>query len=269
LVLDGFDAIIYRMNYNQQAPAINISKLHIRYNHHWLFNQFDFYLPANQCTCLLGPSGIGKTTLLRFIAGLQHDKDTEYSGCIITSDDKPLNGRIAYMTQKDSLLPWLNVLDNVLLGFYLRNEKIDIELELEQRAHALLEKVGLKYVKNLKPEKLSQGMRQRVVLVRTLIEDRQVILMDEPFSSLDTITRLKLQDLTASLLVNRTIVLVTHDPLEALRLGHCIYIISGSPAKIIHTIKPQGAVPRKVDDPGLLTEQAKLLQTLANNEFEI
>jgi len=247
------------MNHNP-APAVTISKLHIRYKHHWLFNQFDFCLPANQWTCLLGSSGIGKTSLLRFIAGLQYEKDTECSGYITASDGEALENRLTYMTQQDSLLPWLNILDNVLLGFYLRNEKVSVFTK--QQASILLEKVGLKHVKKMKPSQLSHGMKQRVVLVRSLIENRMVILMDEPFSALDTITRIKLQDLAASLLVNRTVLLVTHDPLEALRLGHQIYIISGSPAKVSHVIKPHGEVPRDVADETLLKEQANLLKML-------
>jgi putative hydroxymethylpyrimidine transport system ATP-binding protein len=243
------------------TPAVTVSKLHIRYKHHWLFDQFDFCLPANQWTCLLGPSGIGKTSLLRFIAGLQYEEHTECSGHITASDGQPLNGRLIYMTQQDSLLPWLNILDNVLLGFYLRNEKITIPLK--QRANLLLTEVGLKHVNKMKPEQLSCGMRQRVVLVRSLIEDRKVVLMDEPFSALDTITRFKLQDLAASLLINRTVLLVTHDPLEALRLGHQVYIISGSPAKISHMVSSRKTVPCDVSDENLLKAQAELIKVLA------
>ena len=101
-----------------------------------------------------------------------------------------------------------------------------------------------------------------MVLVRSLIENRMVILMDEPFSALDTITRLKLQDLAASLLINRTVLLVTHDPLEALRLGHQIYIINGEPAKVSIGIQPGGTVPRDIDDDDLLKSQAKLMKML-------
>jgi len=105
-------------------------------------------------------------------------------------------------------------------------------------------------------------MRQRVALARTLFEDRPIILMDEPFSSLDVITRLKLQNLAAKLLAKRTVLLVTHDPLEALRLGDCIYTMTGSPVKISDPIKPQGTAPRDPTEVHLLEQQAKLLQLL-------
>lgn len=259
LAVVSFDDIILPMKHNL-APAIAVSHLHIRYQHHWLFDKFDFNVPANQWTCLLGPSGIGKTSLLRFIAGLLYEKDTECSGKIITSDGKLLKSRLTYLTQHDSLLPWSTVLDNVLVGFYLRHEKITSSIK--HQADLLLEKVGLKHVKHLKPDQLSSGMRQGVVLVRTLIENRKVILMDEPFSALDTITRLKLQDLAASLLSDRTVLLVTHDPLEALRLAHQIYIISGTPAKISKGIKPRGLIPRDITNESLLKEQAKLIKVL-------
>ncbi len=243
-----------------QPPAIAISKLCISYQQLKLFNELDFYLQAQKWTCLLGPSGIGKTTLLRFIAGLKYSKDTTYSGNIIASDNQPLNNRITYMAQQDLLMPWLNTLDNVLIGSYLRNEKITTQLK--QKAIGLLENVGLKNIIHLKPEKLSSGMRQRVALVRTLFEDRPIILMDEPFSSLDIFTRLKLQNLAAKLLAKRTVLLVTHDPLEALRLGDYIYTITNVPAKISGPIIPEGIAPRDPTNINLLKQQANLLQLL-------
>lgn len=246
-----------------QSPAITISNLCIRYQQHQLFANLDFHLPAEQWTCLLGPSGVGKTTLLRFIAKLKYAKDTECTGNILARDALPLSHRITYMAQQDLLMPWLNVLGNVLIGAQLRGEKITTKLK--QRAIDLLEHAGLKNIINLKPKQLSSGMRQRVALVRILFEDRPIVLMDEPFSSLDVITRLKLQNLAARLLAKRTVLLVTHDPLEALRLGDYIYVMTGSPVKIDGPIEPQGIAPRDPAGLALLEQQAKLLQLLATN----
>jgi len=253
------------MNKNQ-PPAITIAKLCIRYQKLHLFDNLDFHLPAQKWTCLLGPSGVGKTTLLRFIAALPYEKDTECFGNISASDNLSLNHRITYMAQQDLLMPWLNVLDNVLIGAHLRNETITTQVK--QRAIDLLENAGLKNIIELKPKQLSGGMRQRVALVRTLFEDRPIILMDEPFSSLDVITRLKLQNLAAKLLADRTVLLVTHDPLEALRLGDYIYTMTGSPVKISGPIEPQGITPRNPTNVNLLAQHAKLLQLLTENSAE-
>jgi putative hydroxymethylpyrimidine transport system ATP-binding protein len=105
-------------------------------------------------------------------------------------------------------------------------------------------------------------MRQRVAVARTLMEDRPVLLMDEPFSSLDAITRLRLQTLAAELLCDRTVLLVTHDPLEALRLGHRIHVLAGSPAQLDIALEPPGKPPRAIDDPAILAMQGDLLRRL-------
>ena len=126
--------------------------------------------------------------------------------------------------------------------------------------------VGLsKNIKDL-PSTLSGGMRQRVALVRTIMENRPVVLMDEPFSNLDAVSKVKMQDLAADLLGDRTVLLITHDPIEALRLGDEIYILSGRPVKFSSPIIPKGARPRPITDPKLLKEQASLLKRLTNAE---
>ena len=223
-----------------------------------LFENLNFSLKKNKWTCLLGPSGVGKTTLLRVAANLIPNINNVVITC---SDNKPLNGRTAYMAQDDLLLPWLNVLENVVLGFKLRSEPAN-----NSKAINLLKMVGLS--KNIKdfPSTLSGGMRQRVALVRTIMENRPVVLMDEPFSSLDAISKVKMQDLAADLLRDRTVLLITHDPIEALRLGDRIHILSGRPVKFASPIIPKGIRPRLVTDPQLLKEQADLLKRLSYAE---
>lgn len=245
------------------SPAITISKLSVRYRELQLFYNLHFHIAAQKWTCLLGPSGVGKTTLLRFIAKLKYEKDTKCCGEVFASDNLPLDYRIAYMAQQDLLMPWLNVLDNVLIGVHLRGEKITTKITL--KAIELLENAGLKNIVEQKPKQLSGGMRQRVALVRTLFEDRPIVLMDEPFSSLDVTTRLKLQNLAAKLLTNRTVLLVTHDPLEALRLGDYIYTMTGSPVKISEPTRPLGIAPRDPTNISLLKQHAELLQLLTTN----
>ncbi len=242
---------------------IYLQHVFLYYKQKPIFYDLSLKLPLEKCICFLGSSGIGKSTLLHLIANIPTGADTNtFQALISTSDKKPLKNRIAYMTQQDRLLPWLNVLDNVLIGYRLRGETNQLP-KLKFQAIDLLHKVGLE--KNdiyKKPQVLSGGMRQRAAIVRTFIENRPIVLMDEPFSSLDAITRIKLQDLAAELLQNRSVFFVTHDPLEALRLSDVIYIMSGSPAKLSNPIMPEGTIPRDIRDPNVLMLQGQLLNEL-------
>lgn len=219
-----------------------------------LFDGLDLTLPAGRFTCLLGPTGVGKSSLLRLIAGLAPTATMRSLTC---SDGHAPAGRIAYMAQQDALLPWLDVLDNVLLGARLRGEAPN-----RARARELLRSVGLAEAEGLRPAALSGGMRQRAALARTLMEDRPLVLMDEPFSAVDALTRLRLQDLAARLLRGRTVFLVTHDPLEALRLGDAVLVLSGQPASLRPACLPPSAPPRDAADPAVHAAIAALLEQL-------
>jgi len=240
-------------------PAVSVHAARLDYGGAALFDALDFTLPAGRWTCLLGPSGVGKTTLLRLIAGLEAPVgDTR----IVAGDGQPLAGRIAWMGQQDLLLPWLSALDNALLGSRLRGDG-DPDRERRGVAIELLIRVGLGGRLAARPSALSGGQRQRVALVRTLMEDRPVILMDEPFSGLDSITRWKLQDLAAELLAGRTVLLVTHDPREALRLGDTVHVMAGRPARLDQAWELGGPTPRPLDDPALLAREGELIRRLA------
>lgn len=220
-----------------------------------LFRDLDLHLEAGTWTCLLGPSGVGKTTLLRLVAGLAPAGSTVE---VRADDGAPLAGRVGYMAQQDLLLPWLSVLDNVMLGARLRGEPADTA-----GARALLTRIGLADKAGARPAALSGGQRQRVALARTLLEDRPVIVMDEPFSALDPITRVRLQDVAADLLAGRTVLLVTHDPLEALRLGHHVHLLQGRPARLGPPLTVSGTTPRDVAAPEVMARHAELLHRFA------
>ncbi len=242
-----------------RSPSILIRAERLSFSGRLLFDGLRMTLPGGRWTCLLGPSGVGKSTLLRLVAGL--DSGGDGTATADADDDRPLAGRLAYMAQRDLLLPWLSARDNVALGERLRRGRIDAETR--DRADHLLDRVGLAGQGAAVPATLSGGMRQRVALARILMEDRPVVLMDEPFAALDAITRLKLQDLAADLLTGRTVLLVTHDPLEALRLGHAAHVLAGRPARLGTALTPEGEPPRHPDDPALLALQADLLGRLA------
>ncbi|MGC1855003.1 MAG: ATP-binding cassette domain-containing protein [Candidatus Aquirickettsiella sp.] len=236
-----------------KSPAVLISNASLHYQAKILFDQLSFHLAAGQTTCLLGRSGIGKSRFLELIAGLNTP-----STHITTCDQKGVLGRLTYMSQTHTLLPWLNILNNVVLGYRLRRTQ-----KPYAQARELLQQLGLGDTLNKYPPQLSGGMQQRVALARVLLEKRPIVLMDEPFSALDTITRYQLQELTAQTLKDRTVLLVTHDPLEALRLGHHIAIMSGTPAKINYiNCELNDSPPRSLNNPELLQWQAKLLHCL-------
>ena len=218
-----------------------------------LFADLTLEVAPGAWTCLLGASGVGKSTLLRLIAGLETGAD--FDGDITASDAAAIEGRVAYMAQSDLLLPWATALDNVTLGARLRGDKPDLD-----RAMALIGRVGLTDHAQKKPSALSGGERQRIALARTLMEDRPLILLDEPFSALDARTRAEMQELAAELLAGRTVLLVTHDPAEAARMGDRIYVMTSAGLEEADT--PPAPPIRAIDDPETLQAQGRLHQRL-------
>lgn len=242
------------MTNSLSAPAIIIKNAYLAYQKTVIFNQLNMTISAGKCTCLLGPSGVGKSTLLRIIADLIiNDGNTHFHGTVTS------HYPIAYMAQTDLLMPWLTVLDNTLLSFRLQNQ---LNSEKKERAIQLLQQVGLTDAIQQYPQALSGGMRQRVALVRTFIQEKDVILMDEPFSALDAITRLQLQTLATTLFKNRTVLFITHDPIEALRIADEIYILSGQPAVLTSPFTLNSETPRDPAAPEFIQYQAELFHAL-------
>ncbi len=236
-----------------RPPGIRIENLTVCFGDKTVFDNLSLEIEGGTFVALLGPSGIGKTSLLKTIAGLTPPA----AGRVAASDGASLAHRIAYMGQQDLLFPWLSVLNNVMLGARLRGEKPEPD-----RARQLLAEVGLAERASALPKTLSGGMRQRVALARTLYEGRPVLLLDEPFSALDAVNRARLQERAAELLQNHTVLLITHDPMEACRLSHQLRVMTGSPATVGDPIDVPGRPPRMPDDPVLLYLQAELLKRL-------
>ena len=213
------------------APSLTIKgDAHI--GNQLIFKAACLDIPAGAWTCLLGRSGVGKTTILKLIAGL--DEHITFTGDMSSSDGNPLAGRIALMSQTDNLLPWLSVRGNIMLGSRMRQEHSQSE-----QADALIERVGLTEFSDRKPYTLSGGMRQRVALARTLMEDRPIMLLDEPFSALDAGLRAEMQELAAELFTGKTVLLITHDPAEAARMGDRLYLMTGFGVENLTAILPQ------------------------------
>lgn len=239
-----------------QAPAIHFEEITLRFNGKKLFDRFSAIVPGGQCTCLLGPSGCGKSTMLGLVSG---NNRLQYSGRVHFAPESDMVHSIGWMAQSDLLLPWLTVLGNVLLGARLRAE---VNPALIEKAEGLLSEAGLEGKAEMLPGELSGGMRQRVALLRTLMEERPVILMDEPFSALDALTRMKLQNLAGRMTRGKTVLMVTHDPLEALRLANRIIVLHDVPVQIASVLDLHGDTPRDPDDIELQEQYPQLLRQL-------
>lgn len=218
-----------------------------------VFGPVMFNAPAGKWVCLLGPSGVGKSTVLRLLAGL--GKAVAFEGEFGANDGVSLDGRVALMAQDDLLMPWLDTTANVALGARLRGS-----VAKHDRVRDLLARVGLAEHATKRPHTLSGGQRQRVALARTLMEDRPVVLLDEPFSALDARSRALMQDLAAELLDGRTVLHVTHDAAEAARLGHDVLLMTQSGIAAIPP--PDTSAPRPFDAPDTLAFQGRLLRLL-------
>ena len=210
--------------------------------------------------CLLGPSGCGKTTLLRLIAGLEHPT----SGEIIANGEvvKKPSGDRAVIFQQYSLFPWLTVLQNVTFG--LEMTKKGTKEENVAAAERYLESVGLIDFKDSYPHELSGGMKQRVAIIRSLLNHSPILLMDEPFSAVDMQTRHKLQEQLIGVWkrFENTIVFVTHDVDEAVYLADKIVILDKNPGRIARIVEVDIERPRKRDSKEFIKVQESIVKDL-------
>jgi ABC-type nitrate/sulfonate/bicarbonate transport system ATPase subunit len=198
-------------------------------------------IPQGRFASLIGPSGCGKSTIFNIIAGLLEPS----AGRVLIDgvDATGTIGRVGYMLQKDLLLPWRTVLDNVILGMEIQAVPLRTARE---RALPLLRRYGLAGFEYLYPSSLSGGMRQRAALLRTLLFDTDVILLDEPFGALDAQTKLQMQEWLMALWSDfgKTVLFVTHDVEEAIYLSDELHVMGTRPGRIIAHIPVKLPRPR-------------------------
>lgn len=230
--------------------VLSLHNLSLSYGAAPLLIEVNLSIAHGQWVALLGRSGCGKSTLIKTIAQLIPETIT--SGTIRT------NANIAYMAQKDGLLPWLSVIDNVQLANRLHGT---ISADTRAKAKNLLAQIGLADKAEQPPYCLSGGQRQRVALARTLMHSAELILMDEPFSAVDAITRLELQELASQMLSEKTVIFITHDPAEAVRLADDIYVINNQ--RLSQSFQPLKTRPRCMTEIANFDLQAQLLAALS------
>jgi ABC-type nitrate/sulfonate/bicarbonate transport system ATPase subunit len=246
------------------GAGVSIRDLGHSYGDLRTIERLDLSVPTQGVLGLVGPSGCGKSTLLELIAGLQEPSHGEVTlGAAGDAADRL--ARCAFMPQRDLLLPWLAAIDNAALA--LRNRGVGRGAARRQ-AGELFERFGLAGFERAKPAELSGGMRQRVAFLRTLVAGKPVLALDEPFASLDAITRAEMQEwLAGALRANpRTVVLVTHDIEEALYLCDRVAVLSARPARAIEELSAPapraGDRDEAVTDPQFVTVRERAMQAL-------
>lgn len=226
--------------------------------------RLDLEVPPHGVLGLVGPSGCGKSTLLELIAGLREPS----GGRIEVGGEGDAAGRLAqcaFMPQRDLLLPWLSAVDNAALA--LRNRGAG-RGSARREAGRLFERFGLQGFERTRPAGLSGGMRQRVAFLRTLVAGKPLLALDEPFASLDAITRAEMQAWLAGALAAdpRTVVLVSHDVEEALYLSDRVAVLSARPARVVEELSAPGARAADRDaavtDPGFVAARERALAAL-------
>lgn len=233
-----------------RASLLRLDRATVRFGDVAVLHELSLDVRRGEFVAIVGPSGCGKTTILNLCSGWLQP----VSGTVHRPD------RVRMVFQQDGLFPWLTAAENINLGLlHLTEARLRT-----QRTTELLDLVGLRAFAGHYPHQLSGGMRQRVELARALGGDTDLLLMDEPFSALDYLTRLRLRQELAALLQDepRTVVLVTHDIEEAAQLADRVLVLSERPATICDEVRLASLRPRGATDPEVVAATHRILGTL-------
>ncbi|PIQ72043.1 nitrate ABC transporter ATP-binding protein [Candidatus Roizmanbacteria bacterium CG_4_9_14_3_um_filter_33_18] len=245
----------------KKGPKLIIKNLSLSFEES-IIRKISLDVNEGEIVSIIGPSGCGKSTLFNVISGIlkQDDGVIKIDGL----EEKQRQGKFGYMFQEPLLFPWLKVLDNIMLGFEIKGlEKNQVKIE----ALDLLKKFNLFEYSNFYPNNLSGGMKQKVALLRTIAFNSNILLLDEPFGSLDAITRssLHLYLLEIWKKLKLSIIFTTHDIREAIFLSDRVYVLSKKPANVVDCIKINLPRPRKIADltsPKFVEMEKKLMSLL-------
>jgi len=230
-----------------------------------VLDEFSLSVPRGGFTILVGPSGCGKSTLFDVLTGVVPKDGGEIAWLGDTLSH--LGHRSAYMQQKDLLLPWLSLIENALLPAKIAGKQSDAA---SKKVRRLFERLELQGFEQYVPDKVSGGMRQRCALVRTLMFEQELVLLDEPLSALDAITRRNLQSLLLLLQseFNKTLLMITHDVEEALLLADEVIVLTSFPMRVRERFVLKTEKPRRSTDPELLRIKEHVLEELQGESMD-
>jgi ABC-type nitrate/sulfonate/bicarbonate transport system ATPase subunit len=245
---------------------IELEKVTKAYNksegsNHIVLKDISFAIDDGDFVIILGESGCGKTTLLNMLAGLELPTSGKIS--VDGEEIKGIHPSRSILFQQPTLIPWLNIKENVAYGCNIRGDSEN----LDYRVNQFLEIMGIAGFSDAKPNQLSLGMAQRACLSRALVGHPEVLLLDEPFASLDTFTQAHIQEELVNLWLSEqfTAVFVTHDIDEAIRLGNKIILLAGEPANITDIFEIKEDYPRDRNDPKFKEIRTKILKRFKNS----
>jgi putative hydroxymethylpyrimidine transport system ATP-binding protein len=261
--------LIKKCGQQMSKPVLEFEKISFDYNEGGnqplqVLAEMSFQISEGELVSIIGPSGTGKTTLFRLITGLEQPSQGE----ILINGKNSANrlGSVGYMPQQDLLMPWRTVIDNAAIPLEIKGVGKE---EAHKQVVELLAEFGLSGVENRYPDELSGGMKQRVSFLRSILSGSNILLLDEPFSALDAITRLSMQEwlLEQWQKWKKTILFITHDVDEALFLSDRIFVFADKPLHSLTEIKVPLSRPRTMKD--LYHENAVELKQQLINQLRV